>query len=193
MAYRVVAIFQILNSSRFFQHRVISIFIQYEGHCARLERGRGSEQDEDNVRNEGGLFISSPFVNASANLDWFQRTGSSTNSPETWGSASLSGSRITPRNPHLPILYLTTSSLNQSINPSLNKQISTPKMPIALPTYFLALSAGNIAVLAFGWGKLVGAAPIAIPLRRQRGRIVASMKGMVRWSEGPIPRGGHAE
>jgi hypothetical protein len=93
----------------------------------------------------------------------------------------------------LPILYLTTSSLNQSINPSLNKQISTPKMPIALPTYLLALSAGNIAVLAFGWGKLVGAAPIAIPLRRQRGRIVASMKGMVRWSEGPIPRGGHAE
>ena len=73
MAYRVVAIFQILNSSRFFQHRVISIFIQYEGHCASLERGRGSEQDEDNVRDEGGLFISPPFVNASAILNWFPR------------------------------------------------------------------------------------------------------------------------
>ena len=56
MAYRVVAIFQILNNSPFFQRRVISIFIQYEGHCASLERGRGSVQDEDNVRNEGDYF-----------------------------------------------------------------------------------------------------------------------------------------
>jgi hypothetical protein len=117
MAYRVVAIFQILNSSRFFQHRVISIFIQYEGHCARLERGRGSEQDEDNVRNEGGLFISSPFVNASANLDWFQRTGSSTNSPETWGSASLVGLGL-PRAIH-SAHSLSHNIIPQSINQSL--------------------------------------------------------------------------
>jgi len=65
-------------------------------------------------------------------------------------------------------------------------------MPGIIPTYYLALSAGNVALLTFAWGKL--AAPVAAPLRRQRGRFISSITRMSRMtiSKGPFPQGGHA-
>ena len=66
-------------------------------------------------------------------------------------------------------------------------------MPSIIPTYYLALSAGNVAVLTFAWSKL--AAPVAAPLRRQRGRFVGGisrMAGATMGKNGPFPNGGHA-
>ncbi|KAE9365140.1 MFS general substrate transporter [Stipitochalara longipes BDJ] len=65
-------------------------------------------------------------------------------------------------------------------------------MPGIIPTYYLALSAGNLALLTFAWGKL--AAPAAPMLRRQRGRLVSSVQRASRLTmkKGPLPQGGHA-
>jgi hypothetical protein len=65
-------------------------------------------------------------------------------------------------------------------------------MPGIIPTYYLALSAGNLALLTFAWGKL--AAPAAPMLRRQRGRLVSSLQRASRLTmkKGPLPQGGHA-
>jgi hypothetical protein len=73
-----------------------------------------------------------------------------------------------------------------------NQKHQKKKMPGIIPTYYLALSAGNLALLTFAWGKL--AAPAAPALRRQRGRFVSSVQRMSRltMAKGPFPQGGHA-
>jgi len=63
-------------------------------------------------------------------------------------------------------------------------------MPRIISAYYLALSAGNAAFLAFAWSKF--AAPVAVPLRRQQGQFLTSIMGLRRISVGPVPQGGHA-
>lgn len=64
-------------------------------------------------------------------------------------------------------------------------------MPRLIPAYYLALSAGNIAFVAFATSKL--AAPVAPAVRRKRGRILTSITNMRKVGQGPFPKGGHAE
>jgi len=45
-------------------------------------------------------------------------------------------------------------------------------MPSIISTYYLALSAGNIAFITFAWSKF--AAPLAAPTRKQQGRFLAN-------------------
>ncbi|KUJ09213.1 uncharacterized protein LY89DRAFT_690272 [Mollisia scopiformis] len=69
-------------------------------------------------------------------------------------------------------------------------------MPGMIPAFYLALSAGNIAVLTFMYGKLgAPAAAVAVPAIAAQRRRVVSKLGMFREMtsvNGPFPRGGHA-
>ncbi|RDL41648.1 uncharacterized protein BP5553_01627 [Venustampulla echinocandica] len=64
-------------------------------------------------------------------------------------------------------------------------------MPALIPTYYLALTAGNVAVLSFAWGRL--ATPLAGPqLTQQRTRIVQKAKAVaMKPATSPFPRGAH--
>ncbi len=125
--------------------------------------------------------------------------------PGVWRPVS-SWSHITPHDPDPPLSSLFSpppnlsffsiphsSILTQSSHIQTNISTQTnKKMPGIIPTYYLALSAGNLALLTFAWGKL--AAPAAPMLRRQRGRLVSSLQRASRLTmkKGPLPQGGHA-
>jgi hypothetical protein len=51
-------------------------------------------------------------------------------------------------------------------------------MPSIISTYYLALSAGNIAFVTFAWSKF--AAPLAAPTRKQQGRFLETTMKKVR-------------
>lgn len=117
--------------------------------------------------------------------------------------AGLTLPRLTHRSLDSPLSahssFLTLFSLLPSLlSPTNSEHLhstqtkNTKKMPGIIPTYYLALSAGNLALLTFAWGKL--AAPAAPALRRQRGRFVSSVQRMSRltMAKGPFPQGGHA-
>lgn len=69
-------------------------------------------------------------------------------------------------------------------------------MPGIIPAYYLILSAANLALLTFSYGKLAApAAAVARPaLAAKKQRVVSklSMFRKVTSVNGPFPRGGHA-
>ncbi len=65
-----------------------------------------------------------------------------------------------------------------------------------IPAYYLTLSAANICLLTFAYGKLAApAAAVAVPAMAEKRRRVVSKLSMFRKMtsvNGPYPRGGHA-